>query len=116
VALKGKNMNQLVEFPLQDGNSIIVEVDEPGDAGLVRAARPGEIVAKAQQSFEDALDQVKPAASAIIAKLRNLHDGPDEISVEFGIKLSAEAGAFIAAAGIEANYKVALKWSKSSKP
>jgi hypothetical protein len=103
----------LIEFPLQDGGSMLVELDEPTpEGGVVKAARPGEIAEKAKETFEDALDKIKPAAQSIIAKLRSLHDEPDEIGVEFGIKLSAAAGAFIASAGVEANYKVTLKWVK----
>jgi hypothetical protein len=114
-------MKRLVEFSLQEGGTMLVEVDEPeGRAetamrgSVVKAARPGEIADKAKDTFEDALDKIKPAAQAIINKLRELHDAPDEIGVEFGIKLSAEAGAFIASAGVEANYTVSLKWTKSS--
>jgi len=105
-------MKQLVEFTLQDGGSVLIEVEEPQAGGLTRAARPGEVAAKAKHSLEEALEHVKPAAAAVIAQLRSLHDAPDEVGVEFGIKLSAEAGAFIAAAGVEANYKVTLKWTK----
>src|SRR3990170_7169368 len=105
-------MKRLIEFPLQDGGSVIVEVDEPVPEGVVKAVRPGEVVAKAKETLEDALDKIQPAAHAIITKLRELPDAPDEIGVEFGIKLSAEAGAFIASAGVEANYKVTLKWAK----
>ncbi len=105
-------MKRLIEFPLQDGGSVIVEVDEPLPEGVVKAAtKPGEVVDKAKETLEDALDKIQPAAQSIIAKLRGLHDAPDEIGVEFGIKLSAQAGAFIASAGVEANYKVTLKWS-----
>ncbi len=115
-------MKRLVEFPLQEGGTLLVEVDEPERSaemptrgGVIKAARPGEIADKAQDTFEDALDKIKPAAQAVIDKLRELHDAPDEISVEFGIKLSAEAGAFIASAGVEANYEVTLTWTKSSE-
>ena len=104
-------MKRLIKFPLQDGGSVIVEVDEPTPEGVIRAACPGEVVAKAKETLEDALDKIQPAAQAIIAKLRGLPDAPDEIGVEFGIKLSAQAGAFIASAGVEANYKVTLKWA-----
>ncbi len=113
-------MKRLVEFPLQEGGTLLVEVDEPKRyaetttrGGVVKAARPGEIADKAQDTFEDALDKIKPAAQAIIDKLRALSDAPDEIGVEFGIKLSAEDGAFIASAGAEANYTVTLTWRKS---
>lgn len=116
-------MKRLVEFPLQEGGTMLVEVDEPEGStettvrgGVVKAARPSseEMVEKAKETLEDALDKIKPAAQSIIGKLRGLTDAPDEIGVEFGIKLSAEAGAFIASAGVEANYKVSLKWTRTS--
>lgn len=106
-------MKRLIEFPLQGGGTMVVEVDEPEPpGGVVKAARPGEVAEKAKETLEEALDKIKPAAQSIITKLRGLTDEPDEIAVEFGIKLSAAAGAFIASAGVEANYKVTLKWAK----
>ena len=104
-------MKCLIEFPLEDGSSIVVEVDEP-ESGVVRAARPGEIAVRASQTFESALEHVKPAAGAIIAKLRGLSDPPDEMTVTFGLKLTAQAGAVVAAAGVEANYMVTLRWQR----
>ncbi len=108
-------MKRLVEFPLEEGGTILVEVEMPEGAGMVPAAR-GEVVQRAQQTFEAALEKVRPAAQAIIKKLRALHDPPDEIEVEFGLKMSAETGAVIAAAGVEANYKVTLTWKRETKP
>jgi hypothetical protein len=106
-------MKRLIEFPLQDGSSMIVEVDEPETfGGVTRTARPSDVIEKAHQTLDDALDKITPAAQTVISKLRGLHDEPDEIEVEFGIKLSAAAGAFVASAGVEANYKVTLKWAK----
>lgn len=106
-------MKQLIEFPLEDGESILIEVDEPEAAGgVVRAGRPGEVVARAGQTFESAMDRIKPAARVVIAKLRSLSDPPDEIEIEFGLKMSAEAGAIVAVAGAEANYKVTLIWKR----
>lgn len=108
-------MKRLIEFALDDNTSLLVEVDESELGGLVEASSPGEVIAKARVSFEEALDKVKPAANVIIKKLRSLHDQPDEIEVEFGLKLSAEAGAVLAAAGAEANYAVTLKWKGKEK-
>ena len=104
-------MNSLIEFPLEDGSSIWVEVRDTETGGLVPAAR-GDLPARAAQTFESALERVRPAAQTVIQKLRDLPDTPDEIEVEFGLKLSAEAGAIIAAGGVEANYRVVLKWKK----
>lgn len=105
-------MKRLIEFPLEDGTSMLVEVDEPEQGGLVKASRPGEIIAKAQQTLEKSLEKVQPAAQFVIQQLRKLHDSPDEIQINFGLKLSADAGAVLASAGAEANYTVTLKWAK----
>ena len=105
-------MKRLIEFPLEDGTSMLVEVDEPEQEGLERVSRgdPG-VIERAQQTFEKSLEKVKPAAQYILAKLRELHDSPDEIEVQFGLNLSAAAG-IVLASGITANYTVKLKWIK----
>ncbi len=105
-------MKCLIEFPLEDGSSIVVEVEEAEpEGGMVYAGtRPGAVAEKATQTFEAALEKVKPAANTIIAKLRGLSDPPDEIEVEFGLKMNADTGAIVASAGVEANYKVTLTW------
>ena len=112
-------MKRLVEFPLEDGSSMLVEVEETEQDGLERVSRrdPG-MIERAQQTFEKSLDKVKPAAQYILAKLRELQDSPDEIEVQFGLNLSAAAG-IVLASGITANYTVKLKWVKekpSEKP
>ncbi len=106
-------MKTLIEYPTEDGGSIIVEVDD-AEEGIVRAARPGEIAARAAQTFESALDVIKPAAAAIVGKLRTLSE-VDQVGVEFGIKLSAKANAYIASADAEANFKISLTWKRSEK-
>lgn len=109
-------MKQLIEFPLEGGGSILVQVDEPVPQGrAVKASRPGEMMKKAGQTFEEALEKIRPAAGAIISKLRHLADPPDEIEIEFGLTLNAEAGAFIAVTGVEANYTVKLIWKREQK-
>lgn len=109
-------MLRLVEFPLENGSSILVEVDVlDTEEGILKTSRNGEVITKAHKKFEEVMEKVKPAASVIIAKLRSLHDSPDEIEVQFGLKLSADAGAFVASAGIEANYAVTLRWKKEDR-
>jgi hypothetical protein len=46
-------MKKLIEFPLEDGNFIVIEVDDPdGDSGLKRVSRPGEIADRSSETFE----------------------------------------------------------------
>jgi len=112
-------MKKLIEFPLEDSEeTILIEVEEDERvSGMVPAARgdqPG-VPEKAAATFQSAMDKMKPIATTIIKKIRSLHDAPDEVEVEFGLKMSAEAGAFVASACVDANYKVVLKWKKEEK-
>ena len=47
-------MKHLVEFPLDEGGSIIVEVDEPESEGTIRAAR-GDAIVKAKETLEHSI-------------------------------------------------------------
>ena len=107
-------MKRLIEFPLEDGSSMLVEVDEPDDGGIVQASR-GDVIEKAHQTLEKSLEKARPAAQLILAQLRKLTDPPDEIEVSFGLKLSAASGVILASASLEANYEVTLKWIKEKK-
>jgi hypothetical protein len=103
-------MKHLVEFPLDEGGSIIVEVDEPESEGTIRAAR-GDAIVKAKETLEQALNNVLPFTKSIVEKLRSIGNKPDEIEISFGVKLSTAAGAVIASASAEANFDVTMHWS-----
>jgi hypothetical protein len=107
-------MKHLVEFPLEDGNSIVVEIDESETGGTVRANR-GDKIEKAKETLEEALDRVLPATKSIVEKLWSIVNKPDETEVTFGIKLSTVAGAVIASATAEANFNVTLRWKDKIK-
>jgi len=109
-----KKVKHLVEFPLEDGSNIVVEVDEPETSGTVRAGR-GDTIAKARETLEEALDKVLPAAKSVVEKLRTMGNAPDEIEVAFGVKLTTTAGAVIASATAEANFDVTLRWTGKAK-
>jgi hypothetical protein len=104
----------LVEFPVEGGGRLVVQAaaDElPGSLDLA-ARSPGEIVAKARESVEQALDQVGPAIDAVLGRLRAL--SPAEVTVKFGIVLSAEAGAIIAKGGADVHFTATLTWRPSA--
>ena len=104
-------MKRLVEFKMEDGGTIIVEIEEPETGGTTRASRrPGEIAEEAKETFEQALSKIRPATEKVITTLRGLTHKPDEIEMEFGFNMSAAAGVVIASASAAANYKVTLRW------
>ncbi|NEO02972.1 MAG: hypothetical protein F6J94_22975 [Moorea sp. SIO1F2] len=105
---------QLAQFSLADGTTFLVEVEEPESRGIERVSLgSGKQVIKARQTFEEALDQIKPVASAVITKLRDLNQPADEVEVKFGLKLTADAGAVFASVGGEVSYEITLKWSSN---
>ena len=110
-------MKRFVAFKLNDGSTIVVEVDEPETVGgAVRAARsPKDLLDEAKHSFDEALQKIQVATESAITSLRNLSQKPDEITMEFGFNFSAEFGAIIAKASADANYKVTLNWKRKEE-
>ena len=105
-------MKRLVEFPLEQGGSILVEIDEPPGGSVMRGLGKDRsaLVEESEKTFEDATAAVTPAARSLIARLRSIEDSPDEVGIEFGVQLSAQAGAFIASVAAEANFRVSMTW------
>jgi hypothetical protein len=91
-------VEHLVEFPLDLGGSVLVEVDEPPACPVTRGLGKDRsaLEEEADKTFEDATAAVAPAARSPIARLRSIDDVPDEIAIQFGVQLSVQTGAFIA--------------------
>jgi Trypsin-co-occurring domain 1 len=102
-------MEQLLRFEAGE-RSVLVEVadDEPG---IERAARVDDVVVKASQSLESALEQVRVLADVTLARLGGLARQPEQVEVEFGVRLNAEAGAVIARTQAEGHLQVKLTWT-----
>jgi hypothetical protein len=108
----GGFVNRLVEFPLEQGGSVLVEVGDPAAGPVTRGIGSGRpaLAERADQSFQEAVASVTPAAEVLIAQLRLISKPPAEIGIEFGVQLSAQTGAFIASAAAAANFKVSMTW------
>jgi hypothetical protein len=106
-------MTYLIEVPLDDADSVVIEIDDGGNSGIVRSARPGEVIARTTMSFDAALERLQPMAQTLITRLRDLAERPDEIGIEFGLKMSMEAGLVVAHTSGEANFRVILQWKRA---
>ncbi|MGW4378769.1 CU044_2847 family protein [Kitasatospora sp. NPDC004531] len=110
---------QLVRVPLggpeDAGGHVVLEVDTAA-AGIVRAARPGEIAATATRTLTESFDQVRGAAAALLERLTTLPSPPSSVEVELGVKINAEAGAVIAKTAAEGNFTVKLTWERPADP
>jgi hypothetical protein len=98
--------SRLIEFPVASGSdaTVLVEVEDD-QAGNVPVGR-GEVMERASRTFEEVVAQVRPAIDVVIGQLRQLAVKPEQTSVEFGIKLSVGADAWIAKTALEGNLKV----------
>ena len=102
-------MPELVEFPLDGGDKVQVEV---ASVGAVAPAGHAKVVIVARRTLQEALEPIRPIAAGVLDKIRELSESPSKISVEFGVKLSAEAGLFVARGTTEANFVVKMEWSR----
>jgi hypothetical protein len=105
-------MKRYLTFPLQHRSEVVVAevVELTDETGHEPAALAGRVAAQAGETFEVALEKVKPIAKGVIAALADIGAGISEVNVEFGIKLSAHAGVILTSGGVEANFNVSLKW------
>ncbi|MEU5080188.1 MULTISPECIES: CU044_2847 family protein [Streptomyces] len=99
----------LLEFRTEDGALVVVDgVNARSGARLVSR---GDGPAQAARTFEGALDGVRAAAAAALRVFRDGSLRPDAVEIEFGVRLSAEAGAVIAKGSTEGHLVVKLSWS-----
>ncbi|MEV4970518.1 CU044_2847 family protein [Streptomyces scopuliridis] len=103
-----------VEVPLGDGSdeTIRVQIREV-DESLIRVGRGSRSVARAERSLSQMLDTVRPVAESFVGRLRGMVNSPDEITLEFGVSLSAEADVVIASTATAANFSVSLTWNRT---
>jgi hypothetical protein len=103
-------VKRLISFPLESGGTVQVEVEEETGLPVTRGLHPADVVETVANSFEAALEPIKPAAIAVASVFRNITDAPDVVEVEFGVKLGGQAGAFIASASTEAQFRIKVVW------
>jgi hypothetical protein len=104
-------MAKLVEAETGSG-TVLFEVEElPGERTERVSRRGHNVVAELDERLDDAISTIRPAAESIFEAFGQL--GPDTVSVEFGLKLDAEAGAIIAKTGVSGHFTVSLTWTPS---
>lgn len=104
---------QLVQFELEDGESILVELQESATSGLEPVSKKklnGLEAVQSSKNLAQALDQLRPVASLLKSRLDGIKDPADEVSVKFGIKLSGQAGMILTKVGAETTFEISMTW------
>lgn len=110
-------MSEYTEFVTADGAVVRVERQSPPAVEEPYGMRPvgrGSVAAgaeRASETFEQALAGVRAAAGSALAVFRDGSLAPDQVEIEFGVKLTGEAGALIAKTSAEAHLIVRLGWA-----
>lgn len=104
-------MSSLVALLVEGSDPVLVEVDDAA-GGIVRAGRAAELVESLGETFQASLARLRPLADALREQFDALTERPDEVGVEFGLKVTADAGVVIAHTSGEANFKVTLQWRR----
>lgn len=103
----------LVQAQTPDGETVSFAVDDVAGVGPQRVSREnGAVIAKLDEPLNQAIASAKPATEIIINTFKSL--SPNEMSIEFGLNIDAEAGAVFAKAGIGAHFNISMKWTETT--
>ena len=102
---------QIVEFTSADGTPLLVRVQPTAPDDLVtRGLGSSGPVARAERTFEAALQPIRTVAEGVISELSSMARRPDEVTVDFGLEFTADTSAILASATATANVAVHLTW------
>jgi hypothetical protein len=94
----------------------VLQVDFAPKSGLKEVSlSPQDLVARSSAAVDSAMASIREIADRVSSTTSQIVNRPDEVSVEFGLKLDAAGGALIARAEVEAHFVVTLKWSVSDE-
>ena len=103
----------LIHFTIDEGTDIAVEVDV--DSPGFQPAGTGELAMRAVEQFGTAIGRARRAAEVALDQFTSMSTTPDEIELEMGLTLSAEAGAVLAKTSSEGHLTVKLTWRKAAE-
>lgn len=108
-------MVHYVETQTKNGQTIRIEVDEAArlGAGFARQSPSSNVSNEANQdAYNQMLNAIRSCADDVIGTLQSLEAQPTSASVDFAVKVDAEAGAIIAKSRETGQFRVSLSWKQ----
>ena len=108
-------MPKLIKLPCDNNSDILVEVDPlPGEMVEVGLE---ETIEKVTRSFTNLSQTIVNACKSFVNIINQVEEEarPDEMQIEFGIKLGAEGSVFVVKTSGEANFSISLSWKNSPR-
>ena len=107
------------EFTINTGeDEILVEfAPRPGVRQVSLAIGAEDMAGKSAKALDKAMSTIRQMGNRVTKTIKSIEvvDRPNKVELEFGLKLDAEAGAYIAKASTEASFKVVLTWEQPEK-
>lgn len=108
-------MPNILTLDIDEHSRIGIAVAESETDGMVRSAKDLPLVSEVSR-LEDLVGKVTGVCRKIGEKLNELDTDPlkpAETTVEFGVSVTTEAGAFIARAAGEGSLKITMTWRRA---
>ena len=98
--------------PTPNPTVILVELAPRPGVQQVARLQPAELARRSAEALDKAWDTIRAMSDRAGALIEDLAGDPDEVQLEYGIKLDVEGNAVIAKAGAEAAISVSLTWKR----
>jgi hypothetical protein len=92
--------------------TVLVEVED-GSFGVDHPGRNEQGILDVGRRLEDALASVRPAAIAALDSMQEL--APENLQIEFGIKLAGDAGALVSKSTADGHFIVRTSWNPAGQ-
>lgn len=101
---------------VQDEDEIILVEFAPVAGVRSVSLSPKDAIEKSQEAIEWALKSMRGMAKKTAKAIKEIPvtERPGTLAVSFGLKLTAEGGAVVAKAGVEAGINVTMTWQRTA--
>ncbi|MCK6627233.1 MAG: hypothetical protein L6R45_18915 [Anaerolineae bacterium] len=109
-------MAEYIETQTKNGATLKIEVESTSKvgAGFTRPSSPANVSHEGvKDAYDQTLNTVRVCANGMVETLQGLASLPNTASIDFAIKIDAEAGAMIAKSIGDAHFKVSLSWKQA---
>ncbi len=100
----------MLRVRLDDETEVMFETTLIEEGREELASRDEEEIPETRERLDVLVGKIQPVAQTVFDALKELNT-PQEINLEFGIKLGGKTGIVFASAETECNFKIGLKWT-----
>ncbi|WP_055617848.1 CU044_2847 family protein [Streptomyces phaeochromogenes] len=106
-------MREVSRFRLQDGSSVCVEIDSDERVDEVFIDSHG--VYEPRFSFSQATSSIGSTVSELLAGLVHSNLQPDDVQIEFSVRVSPREGATIVEGSDTGHFRISASWKSTER-